>query len=145
MCPSFGRRLRGITSSQDVQKEKLIMKFIRTATVTAALLAMGTAVLAADTADHQSHQATATSSPAAPPASADSAATKPGGMQEMHEKMMQGMTPEQRQARMTEHHAATPGMHGDMMAKHQAMEKRMEMMESMMKMMLERMPAPAAK
>jgi uncharacterized Rmd1/YagE family protein len=37
------------------------------------------------------------------------------------------------------------GMGGDMAARHQMMEKRMDMMESMMQMMMDRMPSAASK
>ena len=123
------------------------MRFIRTATVIAALLAMGSAVLAADATEHQSHHpATVVTAAATPAPNADNATSK-----------MDAKTPEERQALMAEHKKAKHGdtasgnkhdmhgMHGDMMAKHQAMEKRMDMMESMVKLMVERMPAPATK
>jgi len=106
------------------------------------------------------------------------AATRPGkdaqmatmdskmkAMAEMHEKMMNAKTPEEKKALMAEHMKtmqdgmATMGMMGgtgmagmqgkkpmprNMKERQQMMEKRMEMMESMMQMMMDRMPAPAA-
>ncbi len=85
-------------------------------------------------------------------------------MREMHEKMMNAKTPEERSALMAEHMKAMQGgmammggmagagkdsmkggMPSDMATRHQMMEKRMEMMEAMMQMMMDRMPAPAAK
>ncbi|MFO1264790.1 MAG: hypothetical protein U1E84_15870 [Rhodoferax sp.] len=93
-------------------------------------------------------------------------------MQDMHEKFMAAKTPEERMALMpdqmkTMQEAMTMmdsmrgggmgmGMMGgtdkggmmdkmpmDMMAKHQMMEKRMDMMQSMMQMMMDRMQVPA--
>ena len=87
-------------------------------------------------------------------------------MRDMHEKMMNAKTPEERSKLMAEHMKTMQdgmammggmssagmgdmkgmqGMTGDMGARHQMMEKRMEMMESMMKMMMDRMPAAPAK
>ena len=88
-------------------------------------------------------------------------------MQAMHDKMMHARTPEERSQLMAEHmktmrdgmammegmsnaHAGTSmgGMHGmsdDIGARHQMMEKRMEMMQTMMKMMMDRMPPVPAK
>ena len=93
-------------------------------------------------------------------------------MQGMHEKMMAAKTPEERSKLMAEHMKAMqdgmammggmsgagmgdmkgkgdmkgmPGMTGDMGARHQMMEKRMEMMQTMMKMMMDRLPAAPTK
>jgi hypothetical protein len=90
-------------------------------------------------------------------------------MHEMHEKMMQASTPEERSALMSEHmklmqdgmammggmgaggmrcQGGKPGkgpMHDNMAAHHEMMEKRMEMMQSMMQMMLDRMSTAPAK
>ena len=93
-------------------------------------------------------------------------------MQAMHDKMMNAKSPEERSKLMAEHMKAMqdgmkmmegmagagmgdmkgkgdmkgmPGMTGDMGARHQMMEKRMEMMQTMMKMMMDRMPAAPAK
>ena len=93
-------------------------------------------------------------------------------MQAMHEKMMNAKTPEERSQLMAEHMKTMQdgmammdsmpgagmgsmkgmgdmkGMHGtagDMGARHQMMEKRMEMMQAMMKMMMDRMPAAPVK
>ena len=87
-------------------------------------------------------------------------------MQGMHEKMMSAKTPEERSKLMAEHMKtmqdgmammggmsgsgmgdmkSMPGMAGDMGARHQMMEKRMEMMQTMMKMMMDRLPATPAK
>ena len=91
-------------------------------------------------------------------------------MQAMHEKMMSAKSPEERSKLMAEHMKTMQdgmammdgmsggmggmkgmqgmagmggmgGMGGDMVARHQVMEKRMEMMQSMMKMMMDRMPS----
>ena len=87
-------------------------------------------------------------------------------MREMHEKMMNAKTPEERNALMAEHvkamqdgmammsdmgsmsgmgNAAKGGMAMDMASHHQMMEKRMDMMTSMMQMMMDRMPTEPAK
>ncbi|WP_394755444.1 hypothetical protein [Rhodoferax sp.] len=128
-------------------------------------------------AQHKQHQANvlateqATAAPAASaaaPASAEKMAAMDGkmkAMNEMHQKMMNAKTPEEKKALMAEHMKTmqegmkTMGMMGgagmaDMQAKkpmpgnmgqhHQMMEKRMAMMESMMQMMMDRMPAAAA-
>lgn len=93
-------------------------------------------------------------------------------MREMHDKMVNAKTPEERNAMMAEHMKAMQGgmatmgmmggagmggmggmgamqggkpMAGDMNQRQQMMEKRMEMMQSMMQMMMDRMPATPAK
>ena len=93
-------------------------------------------------------------------------------MREMHEKMANAKTPEERNALMAEQMktmqagmammnmvggAGMGGMSGmsgmqsgkpmlgDMAQRQQMMEKRMDMMQSMMQMMMDRMPSPAAK
>ena len=92
-------------------------------------------------------------------------------MREMHEKMMNAKTPDERSKMMAEHMKSMQGgmammggmggmgggmggmgdmkgmqgMSGDMMAHHQMMAKRMEMMQMMMKMMMDRMPDNPAK
>ncbi|MBC7444151.1 MAG: hypothetical protein H7273_01590 [Polaromonas sp.] len=90
-------------------------------------------------------------------------------MQAMHDKMMAAKTPEERSKLMAEHMKSMQdgmammeglsgggmkgmqgmggmgGMGGDMAARHQTMEKRMEMMQTMMKMMMDRMPAAPMK
>ena len=78
-------------------------------------------------------------------------------MDDMHQRMMDAKTPEQRNKLMAEHMKAMqagmammgdmkemPGMAGDMGARHQMMTKRMEMMQTMMKMMMDRMQAAPA-
>lgn len=87
-------------------------------------------------------------------------------MRDMHEKMMNAKTPEERSKLMVEHMKAMQGgmammgdmsgaglgdmkgmqgMTGDMGAHHQMMAKRMEMMQTMMTMMMDRMPAAPSK
>ena len=82
-------------------------------------------------------------------------------MQAMHQKMTSAKTPEERSKLKAEHMKAMhdgmammdgmgdmkgmQGMSGDMGARHQTMEKRMEMMQTMMKMMMEHTPAAPAK
>ncbi len=90
-------------------------------------------------------------------------------MREMHEKMVNAKSPEERNALMAEHMKTMQGgmatmnmmggtgmagmgsmqggkpMAGDMNQRQQMMEKRMEMMQSMMQMMMDRMPATPAK
>ncbi|UUZ73041.1 hypothetical protein LP415_06405 [Polaromonas sp. P1(28)-8] len=110
--------------------------------------------------------------PAAGPASADRMAAmdrQMKAMREMHEKMVNAKTPEERNALMAEHMKTMregmammdmmggPGMGsmggmqggkpmpGTMNERQQMMEKRMDMMQSMMQMMMDRLPAPATK
>ncbi|MBT9508639.1 hypothetical protein [Rhodoferax sp.] len=86
-------------------------------------------------------------------------------MRDMHEKMMNAKTPEDRSKLMAEHMKAMQGgmammgdmsdasmgnkgvrgMTGDMGAQHQMMAKRMEMMQTMMTMMMDRMPVAPSK
>ena len=84
-------------------------------------------------------------------------------MREMHEKMMNARTPDERNklraehmktmqdgmARMGSMSGAGMGdmksMQGNMGAQQQMMEKRMEMMQSMMQMMMDRLPPAPAK
>jgi hypothetical protein len=125
-------------------------------------------------AQHQAHvlateQLSApTSDLAAPPGGAGKMAAmdnKMKTMHEMHEKMMNAKTPEEKKALMAEHMktmqdgmammsmmggAGMAGMQGkkpmpgNMKQRQLMMEKRMEMMETMMQMMMDRMPPPAA-
>ena len=87
-------------------------------------------------------------------------------MREMHDKMMQAKSPEERNALMATHmkqmrdgmtmmggmgSGGMTGMQGkspmtgDMAVRQQMMEKRMEMMQSMMQMMMDRMPQTSSK
>ena len=93
-------------------------------------------------------------------------------MREMHDKMAQAKTPEERQALMADHMKAmhegmqtmkgmggmagmgamggaagmggSTGMPADMAQRHTRREGRREMMQTMMEMMMQRMPGPAA-
>ena len=81
-------------------------------------------------------------------------------MDDMHRRMMDAKTPEQRNKLMDEHLKAMQagmatmgdmkdmpgmsGMSGDMGARHQMMTKRIEMMQTMMKMMMDRLQAAPA-
>lgn len=110
-------------------------------------------------AEHASHHPQAQ-------ASAPMAAMEPRmkAMREMHEKMMNAKTPEERKAMMADHMKAMQGgmgmmkgmdgmgamsgpngMPGDMTKRHQTMEQRMDMMQMMMGMMMDRMPEAPAK
>lgn len=79
-------------------------------------------------------------------------------MQDMHAKMMNAKTPDERNKQMAEHMQTMQdsmkmmgdmkgmqGMKGDMGTGHNMTEKRMEMMQSMMQMMMDRMPPAPAK
>ena len=131
----------------------------------------------AERAQHAQHQANvlATEQSAAQPSDVTAAPGSVGkmaaldnkmkAMQEMHQKMMNAKTPEEKKALMAEHmktmqegmammgmmSATGKGrmqgqkpMPGNMKQRQMMMEKRMEMMETMMQMMMDRMPAPAA-
>lgn len=79
-------------------------------------------------------------------------------MREMHEKMMNAKTPQERKAHLAEHMKAMEGgmammegmsmkemkttMPADMETRVQAMEKRMQLMEAMMQMMMDRSSIP---
>jgi hypothetical protein len=108
-------------------------------------------------------------------ASAPMAAMEPRmkAMQEMHQRMMNAKTPEERNALMAEHMKAmqggmgmmkgmgamdgketmegmgamadAKGMPADMAKRHKLMEERMTMMQMMMEMMMDRMPPPPAR
>lgn len=90
-------------------------------------------------------------------------------MHDMHEKMMNAKTPQERSKLMTEHMKTMQagmemmgemssggmgdmkgmkgmqGMTDNMSGRHQMMEKRIEMMQMMMKMMMDQMPTAPAK
>ena len=144
-------------------------------TIALATTAIGAWALTDAQKQHQAHvlateQATtaAPAASAATPASSEKMAamdSKMKAMGEMHQKMMNAKTPEEKKALMAEHMktlregmkmmgmtggGGMAGMHGqkpmpgDMGQHHQMMEKRMAMMEVMMQMMMDQMPAPAA-
>ncbi len=154
------------------------MSHLRRTLLTIALATAAIGASAQTDAQHKQHQAnvlaTEQSSAAqdtsvATPGSAEKMAamdSKMKTMHEMHEKMMNAKTPDERMALMAEHMktmqdgmammsmmgggggmAGMQGkkpMPGNMKQRQQMMEKRMEMMETMMQMMMDRMPQPAA-
>lgn len=154
------------------------MSHLRQTILAIALAAASIGSWAQTDADHTQHHPNAPTA-GEPSATNAAAMAKPGSadqmaemdsrmkaMQEMHEKMMNAQTPEERNALMEEHMkamqdgmaamkmmgaGAMPGMQGkkpmpvNMKQRQQMMEKRMEMMESMMQMMMDRMPPQAAK
>lgn len=142
-------------------------------TLAAMLVLSGPAVLAADEVDHAAHHAgggvpSITTPAVAAPGGADHESMKKmdaqmKAMEEMHNKMMNAKTPEQRKVLMADHMKTmqdgmkTMGgmggmgdmggmskMKGEMAAKmsshHHMMEKRMDMMEMMMRMTMDRLP-----
>ena len=154
------------------------MSHLRQTVLAVALAVASYGVWAQNDAEHtQHHPATSVSKgtakaakvPAVNTAAKDSMAamdSKMKAMRDMHEKMMNAKTPEERNALMTEHmkamqdgmammsdmgsmpgmgNAAKGGMTMDMASHHQMMEKRMDMMTSMMQMMMDRMPATPTK
>ena len=154
------------------------MNYIRPLVLATACIFLGSAAWAADQEDHEAHhpEGPASSVKAPKNAVANKAATKESMammdkqmkvMQEMHEKMMNAKTPEERNALMADHMKAMQGgmsmmgsmggmgkdakagmqgsMPSDMATRQQMMEKRMDMMQSMMQMMMDRMPAVPAK
>jgi hypothetical protein len=153
------------------------MSYLRHTLLSIALAAASIGSWAQPDAEHAQHQANVlateqssvkqAASPAAPDSAGKMAAmdSRMKAMGEMHEKMMNAKTPEEKKALMAEHMktmqdgmammgmmsgTGMAGMQGkkpmprNMKERQQMMEKRMEMMESMMQMMMDRMPAPAA-
>ena len=153
------------------------MSHLRQTVLTIALAAAGIGAWAQTDAQHQQHQtnvlateqsSTAQAASAATPANAEKMGAmdnKMKAMGEMHQKMMNAKTPQEKKALMAEHMktmqdgmktmsmmgeadvAGMPGqkpMPGNMSQHHQMMEKRMAMMETMMQMMMDRMPQAAA-
>ena len=150
------------------------MKFIRPVVLATVFTFVGSAAWAAEQDDHKIHHPEAAGfSSNAPKTTAGNAVAKESmnrmdtqmkTMREIHEKMMNAKTPEERNVVMAEHMKAMQdsmsmmggmggdaigqmkgGMPADMATRQQMMEKRMEMMESMMQMMMDRMPASPAK
>ena len=132
------------------------MKFIRPLVFASALAFLGFSAWA-DEAHHPKAAASAAKARKAAPgnvAAKESMAKmddKMKAMREMHEKMMNAKTPEERKGLMAEHMKSMQGgmsmmggMPSDMATHHQMMEKRMEMMEAMMQMMIDRLPPPTA-
>ena len=132
----------------------------------ALLVATGLASAQPKDQDHKAHhpEGAALASPANLPAKDPDMAVKMKAMQDMHQKMRDAKTPEERQALMAEHMkamqggmgmmkqmsgkaggaAGMKGMAADPKARMEAMEQRMEMMQTMMEMMMDRMPAAPA-
>lgn len=153
------------------------MKYVRSLVTASTLALLGSTGWAVD-----AHHPEAAASAASDAKALDAAPAQPAAqevlkkadqqmmaMSEMHEKMMNAKTPEERSALMAEHMKAMQGgmammgmmggmggksgmqggmqggMPADMATRHQMIEKRMDMMQMMMQMMMDRMPAPAAK
>ena len=129
-------------------------------------LAAAIALTACNTAPMMMPMGTASASPMAMPDQMGKMDAQMKTMQAMHDKMMAAKTPEERGKLMAEHMKSMQdgmammegmsgagmggmkgmqGMGGDMAARHQTMEKRMEMMQTMMKMMMDRMNAAPMK
>ena len=129
------------------------------------LVSLSAAALVTACAGPGAVTATSSSAPAAS-ASAPMAAMEPRmkAMQDMHQKMMNAKTPEERNALMAAHMKAMQdgmgmmkgmggmgamadpkGMPADMAKRHGMMEQRMEMMQMMMEMMMDRLPPSPAK
>lgn len=94
------------------------MKFIRPIALTSALAFIGFAAWAADQDDHKAHHPeSAALSSQTPAGGAGDAVVKPSmgnmmAMPEMHDKMMNAKTPEERQAFMADHMKGMPMMGG---------------------------------
>jgi hypothetical protein len=135
---------------------------LRTIAIAAAAAAFSLAGLAQAPVDHSAHHPEKAASAAGGMPMAGGAAMagmeeQMKTMQEMHEKMMQAKTPEERSALMAEHmkvmqdgmammdkgammnKAAMKGKAGSTAARQAMMEKRMDMMQSMMQMMMDQM------
>lgn len=143
------------------------MKFIRPLVFASAFAFLGSAAWS-DDAHHPKAASTAATAPKSAPGNvlAKESVKKMDkqitDMRQMHEKMMNAKTTEERSALAGEHmksmqdgmammgaNAGTGGMKAgissDMAMHHQSMEKRMEMMEVTMQMMMDRLPPAAAK
>jgi hypothetical protein len=126
----------------------------------------GTPGAAAKADEHAAHHPAGAASAPAPAGAPMQDRMK--AMRQMHDKMMNAKTPEERQALMAEHMKTmqdgmqmmkgmgggmggmdAKGMPADMAQRQRMMEARMDMMQMMMDMMMQRMPAagaaPAAK
>lgn len=107
------------------------------------LAALNGTAQAQEDADHEKHHPPGGKPAAAAPAPASKADQQKfdkqmHAMHEMHQKMMQAKTPEERGALASEHmKSMRDGM--DMMKSSGNMQKRMEMMQMMMEMMMDRM------
>ncbi|UUZ76087.1 hypothetical protein LP414_32565 [Polaromonas sp. P1(28)-13] len=150
------------------------MSHLRHTILTVALAAASIGSLAQTAAEHTQHHpntvvvgqaSTKQAAPPARPGSVDQMAAMDSqmkAMREMHEKMVNAKTSEERNALMAEHMKAMqegmammnmmggPGMGGKPMPgtmneRQRMMEKRMDMMQSMMQMMMDRLPTPVTK
>ena len=144
------------------------MKLAHSLSLALAISAVGAPGWAADADDHQAHHPAGAASAPATKAMPGKARTDTArmnsqmmAMQDMHDKMMAAKTPAERDALTAEHmkimqgsmtmmNGMSPGgmngeMKGDMAARHQTMEARMEMMQATMLMMMDRLPAAPAK
>lgn len=143
------------------------MKLARTVSLALAISAGGASAYAAQEGPHKDHHPVdAASAPTSKPMAAKAGSdmnrmdSQMKVMGQMHDKMMAAKTPEERNALMADHMKAMQegmsmmkdmppgsmkgGTTGDMAARHQGMEKRMEMMQATMQMMMDRLPtAPA--
>lgn len=138
------------------------MKSIYAVAVAAAFSLPPLSVLAQEPAKHDEHHPEATASKKAPAKPADQSAKADAQLQamhDMHEKMMNAKTPDERKALMAEHmktmqdsmsmmdSMAGTGTASAKSMSPQAMQKQMDMMKMMMQMMMDRMdgamPAPA--
>ncbi len=142
------------------------MKVAHSLSLALAIAAVGAPTWAAQDDQHQGHHpAGAASAPVSNSMSAQSSPdmvrmdTQMKAMREMHDKMIAAKTREESNTLMAEHMKAmqegmtmmngtspggTGGMKGDMAARHQMMEKRLEMMQTMMQMMMMMNSLPAA-
>jgi hypothetical protein len=143
---------------------------LRTLTLIASVSALGLVGCAQTPVGATANAAPLSPAPGMPMADSDGTMAKMDAhmkvMREMHDKMMQARSPEERNALMAMHmkqmkdgmammggmgSGGMAGMHGkspmaeDMAARQQMMEKRMEMMQSMMQMMMDRMPQAPSK
>ncbi len=143
------------------------MKLAHSLSLALAICAVGVPGWAADADEHQAHHPAGTAS--APATKAMPGKARPDmarmdsqmkAMHDMHAKMMAAKTPAERDALTAEHmkimqdsmtmmNGMSPGgmsdMKGDMAARHQTMETRMEMMQATMQMMMDRLPVAPAK
>ena len=141
------------------------MKLVHSISFALAITAVSAPNWAAQEDQHQAHHPEGTASAPAPKAMPGKTRmdSQMKAMHEMHDKMMAAQTPAERDALTAEHmkimkdgmtmmNGMSPGamdgtsaMKGDMAARHQAMEARVEMMQATMQMMMDRLPSTSAK
>ena len=154
------------------------LRYIATAIAILGVMDLSLAQLTTNPDDHASHHPDAVPSadaarpdkkaadtahaPEAAPARKAEVDSQMRAMQQMHEKMMNAKTPDERNALMAEHMKTmqsgmsmmrgasgmgmggtgnAKGMSADMAKRQQMMEQRMDMMQMMMEMMMDRLPA----